>query len=154
MASNSPVSRELESELRLLSERERGRLMSEISGTTKLRRLVTVVILEKGNCRLQHCRFVHLPTVGRHHRAELVDEKVELVAALLLAEVTRLSLRVVLVIVVIHLKITVVSHLSRKRNSLWRKRTQKSSSSVEQLVELLLMIQSFCSSLFSPRRYR
>lgn len=79
----------------------------------ELEACLTIVILEKGNCRLEHRRFVHLPTVGRHHRAELVDEIVELIAALFLAEIPRLSFRVVLVIVVIHLKVIVASHLSQ-----------------------------------------
>lgn len=62
----------------------------------------TVVILQKCDCRLQNCRFVHLPAVGGDHRTEFINQQVELVSSLLLAEISWLSLRVILIVVVVH----------------------------------------------------
>lgn len=60
------------------------------------------MILEKCNRGLQYRRLVHLATVTRDHRAELIDEQIKLIASLLLAEIARLSLRVILLVVIVH----------------------------------------------------
>lgn len=46
-----------------------------------------VVTLQECDRRLEHRALVHLAAIGRHHRAELVDQQVELVTAFLLTEV-------------------------------------------------------------------
>lgn len=46
------------------------------------------MILEKGYCRLEHSGLVHFSIVNRHHRAELVDQQVELVPSLFFTEIT------------------------------------------------------------------
>lgn len=49
----------------------------------------TVVFLQESDDLLQHSRLVHFPCVAREHGAELFDENIELVPALLLRLVSR-----------------------------------------------------------------
>lgn len=49
----------------------------------------TIVFLQESDNLLQHGRFVHFPCVAREHGAELFDENIELVPALLLRLVSR-----------------------------------------------------------------
>lgn len=63
-----------------------------------------VVTLQECDRRLEHRALVHLAAIGRHHRAELVDQQVELVTAFLLTEVPGLPFGIIFVIrIILHL---------------------------------------------------
>lgn len=89
---NEPVER-LQDEMRKLLVGQEGGLPVLLDLVRARLQRHLVVVHEEGDRGLEHCRFVHLPVVDRHHRTQFVDQQIELVPALLLAEVARLSMQ-------------------------------------------------------------